>query len=391
MFQEISLASKSTNVLTTTAHVRRSAFVEPTKHKSERNAKGQTSSVMIWGTRRVGRRRDICRISKQTHNVKTTTTTATKKMESRRATSDQSFVDNFMNLFAMKRATGEDEEIKFEEIRPGQGRLAPKFPEICAYLKRSNRCKGISAEEFKRAHYDEIARRKQEERTDCVNVYIDIRQPLEYGDWRVYPFVSCAYQTPSKNAFRRISGYALSIKGGLKERDEDFVKNCFAIARAKRGNNNKKSNSKINVFVCDLKGGSINTSQSSETSNMGVIDASDSFAIRACYELVQAGFANSVQYVEGGFPALIDEVKIPYQSEKFEKLLSRQSESNRKLLMYAKLLPDVTILPGVLIQASVFLLFALSFYNVGGIGDILSERVPAACSFLPIKSCFLSS
>lgn len=280
MFQEISLASKSTNVLTTTAHVRRSAFVEPTKHKSERNAKGQTSSVMIWGTRRVGRRRDICRISKQTHNVKTTTTTATKKMESRRATSDQSFVDNFMNLFAMKRATGED---------------------------------------------------------------------------------------------------------------EDFVKNCFAIARAKRGNNNKKSNSKINVFVCDLKGGSINTSQSSETSNMGVIDASDSFAIRACYELVQAGFANSVQYVEGGFPALIDEVKIPYQSEKFEKLLSRQSESNRKLLMYAKLLPDVTILPGVLIQASVFLLFALSFYNVGGIGDILSERVPAACSFLPIKSCFLSS
>ena len=57
MFQEISLASKSTTALTTTAHVRRSAFVEPTKHKSERNAKGQTS-FMIWGTRRVGRRRD---------------------------------------------------------------------------------------------------------------------------------------------------------------------------------------------------------------------------------------------------------------------------------------------------------------------------------------------
>ena len=87
------------------------------------------------------------------------------------------------------------------------------------------------------------------------------------------------------------------------------------------------------------------------------------------------------------FPGLIDDAKLPYESEKFMDLLQNQSEGNRKLLMYAKLLPDPTILPGILIQGGVFLLFGLAFYNVGGIGDYLAENVPAACSFLPIRSC----
>lgn len=255
------------------------------------------------------------------------------------------------------------------DVRPGQGSNAPKFPEICEYLASSGKCEGISPEEFKERYY----LGKNNKKIRCL----DLRQPLEYEDWRVPPFASCPYQIPSKNTFRRVSGYALSIKGGLKERDEDFVRNCYELC---------ERDLRSTVVVCDLKGGSIRNAQSSETSNRGVIDRSDSFAVRACYELVQAGFQD-VKFVEGGFPGLIDDAGLPYESEKFMDLLQNQSEGNRKLLMYAKLLPDPTILPGILIQGGVFLLFGLAFYNVGGIGDYLAENVPAACSFLPIRSC----
>jgi len=268
------------------------------------------------------------------------------------------------------RGGGDDDESTIAyDVRPGQGSNAPKFPEICDYLASSGKCEGISPEEFKERYYFEKKRKK----VTCL----DLRQPLEYEDWRVPPFASCPYQIPSKNTFRRVSGYALSIKGGLKERDEDFVRNCYELC---------ERDLRSTVVVCDLKGGSIRNAQSSETSNRGVIDRSDSFAVRACYELVQAGFQD-VKFVEGGFPGLIDDAGLPYESEKFMDLLQNQSEGNRKLLMYAKLLPDPTILPGILIQGGVFLLFGLAFYNVGGIGDYLAENVPAACSFFPIRSC----
>jgi len=256
------------------------------------------------------------------------------------------------------------------KVRPGQGKDAPTFPEMCEYLVGSGRCEGISPKEFKTRYYDGGETTKK---VTCV----DVRQPLEFSEWRVPPFESCPYQIPSKNAFRRMSGYALSIKGGLKERDEAFVEKCVEMT-------GKDVDS--TVVVCDLKGGSIRNAQSSETSNRGVIDRSDSFAVRACYELVQAGFAD-VKFVEGGFPGLIDDAGLPYESEKYMDLLRGQSESNRKLLMYAKLLPDPTILPGIAIQGGVFLILGLAFYNVGGIGDFLAENVPAACSFLPIQSC----
>ena len=259
------------------------------------------------------------------------------------------------------------------KVRPGQGKDAPTFPEMCEYLVGSGRCEGISPKEFKTRYYDGGETTTKKKKVTCV----DVRQPLEFSEWRVPPFESCPYQIPSKNAFRRMSGYALSIKGGLKERDEAFVEKCAEMT-------GKDVDS--TVVVCDLKGGSIRNAQSSETSNRGVIDRSDSFAVRACYELVQAGFAD-VKFVEGGFPGLIDDAGLPYESEKYMDLLRGQSDSNRKLLMYAKLLPDPTILPGIAIQGGVFLILGLAFYNVGGIGDFLAENVPAACSFLPIQSC----
>ena len=275
----------------------------------------------------------------------------------------------------------DDESIMIDKVRPGQGSNAPKFPEICDYLASSGKCEGISPEEFKERYYHRLLVEKKSGSGRKKVTCLDLRQPLEYEDWRVPPFASCPYQIPSKNTFRRVSGYALSIKGGLKERDEDFVRNCYELC---------ERDLRSTVVVCDLKGGSIRNAQSSETSNRGVIDRSDSFAVRACYELVQAGFQD-VKFVEGGFPGLIDDAGLPYESEKFMDLLRNQSEGNRKLLMYAKLLPDPTILPGILIQGGVFLLFGLAFYNVGGIGDYLAENVPAACSFLPIRSCIVSA
>ena len=299
-----------------------------------------------------------------------------------------------------RRRTGKAKKTtEYDQIRPGQGPNAPKFPEICEYLLSSNsnsnsnsrKVEGISPLEFRKRYYEDddddgkgtmkggLLWNKTSRNNKKNTYYLDLRQPLEHEDWQVPPFQGgCAYQIPSKNAFRRISGYALSIKGGLKERDEEFVKKVFETCN---------EDLSATVIVCDLKGGSIRKAQSSEASNRGVIDRSDSFAVRACYELVQAGFRD-VKFIEGGFPGLIDDAKLPYKSEKFSDLLRNQSEGNRKLLMYAKLLPDPTILPGVLIQGGVFLIFGLAFYNVNGLGDWLSENVPAACSFLPIKSCF---
>ena len=290
-----------------------------------------------------------------------------------------------------RRRTGANKSIEYDQIRPGQGPNAPKFPEICEYLLSSNsnsiKVEGISPREFRERYYEDddergtkgLLRNKTSSKSKKNTYYLDLRQPLEHEDWQVPPFQGgCAYQIPSKNAFRRISGYALSIKGGLKERDEEFVKKVFKTCN---------EDLSATVIVCDLKGGSIQKAQSSEASNRGVIDRSDSFAVRACYELVQAGFRD-VKFIEGGFPGLIDDAKLPYESEKFSDLLRNSSEGNRKLLMYAKLLPDPTIVPGVLIQGGVFLIFGLAFYNVNGLGDWLSENVPAACSFLPIKSCF---
>jgi len=304
-----------------------------------------------------------------------------------------------VRAFYKKKNDDEDEKrrgkgkktTEYDEIRPGQGPNAPKFPEICEYLVSSNSnsstVEGISPLAFRERYYDDddekgmkgLLWNKTRSDSKKNTYYLDLRQPLEHEDWQVPPFQGgCAYQIPSKNAFRRISGYALSIKGGLKERDEEFVKKVFETCN---------EDLSATVIVCDLKGGSIKKAQSSEASNRGVIDRSDSFAVRACYELVQAGFSD-VKFIEGGFPGLIDDAGLPYTSEKFSDLLRNQSEGNRKLLMYAKLLPDPTILPGVLIQGGVFLIFGLAFYNVNGFGDYLSENVPAACSFLPIKSCF---
>ena len=48
---------------------------------------------------------------------------------------------------------------------------------------------------------------------------VDVRQSLEFSEWRVPPSINCPYAVPDPNVFRRAVGTAISIKGGLKVRN----------------------------------------------------------------------------------------------------------------------------------------------------------------------------
>ncbi len=87
-------------------------------------------------------------------------------------------------------------------------------------------------------------------------------------------------------------------------------------------------------------------------------DRGDSTSLRAAYELVQAGYTD-VRYVPGGFSALIDEGGLPYESEKYGKLLEFVGDGTRKTLMYSNLLPDPSLAPGVLVQLVLLVILAL--------------------------------
>ena len=63
-------------------------------------------------------------------------------------------------------------------------------------------------------------------------------------------------------------------------------------------------------------------------------------------ELAQAGYTD-VRYVPGGFSALIDEGGLPYESEKYGKLLEFVGDGTRKTLMYSNLLPDPSLAPSI--------------------------------------------
>lgn len=45
---------------------------------------------------------------------------------------------------------------------------------------------------------------------------------------RVQPSVNVPYAIPDPNVVRRVVGYAISIKGGLKVRNPTFVEECAA-------------------------------------------------------------------------------------------------------------------------------------------------------------------
>ena len=202
---------------------------------------------------------------------------------------------------------------------------------------------------------------------------VDVRQSLEFSEWRVPPSINCPYAVPDPNVFRRAVGFAISIKGGLKVRNPNFVEQCRAAVDGKK-----------TVVLIDVKGGDLSVAPAREGS--GVLDVTDSQALRAAYELSQAGFRD-VRYARGGLPGAVDRGDMPYESEKwgtFLEWLDGVNPEQRKLLMYSRLLPDPTNLPGVVGQAAIFALIGLAYYDVGGVGTWAAENVPAACSFLPV-------
>ena len=255
------------------------------------------------------------------------------------------------------------------EVVPGQGAGSPKWNEIHAALISAGVGKVLPAD-FERfcARRDVLA--------------LDTRQSLEFEEWNVPPCVSCPYAVPDPNVLRRATGYAVSIKGGLKVRSPTFVEDARAARDA--------AGAKI-VVVVDGKGGDLDVDpRGAESGSSGVYDRSDSQALRAAFELTQTGDFPDVRYVKGGLPGVIDDANVAYQSEKWGSFLNWLDETNRsetrRLLMYSRLLPDPTNLPGVVGQGGVFLFLGLAYYDVAGIGTWCARNVPAACAFLPVCS-----
>ena len=253
------------------------------------------------------------------------------------------------------------------EVVPGQGAGSPKWNEIHKALVSAGVGK-VLAEDFERfcAKNDVLA--------------LDTRQSLEFEEWHVPPCVSCPYAVPDPNVLRRATGYAVSIKGGLKVRSPTFVEDARAARDA--------AGAKI-VVVVDGKGGDLDVDpRGAESGSSGVYDRSDSQALRAAFELTQAGDFPDVRYVKGGLPGVIDDAGVAYESEKWGSFLKWLDDTNRsetrRLLMYSRLLPDPTNLPGVVGQGGVFLFIGLAYYDVAGIGTWAAQNVPAACAFLPV-------
>jgi hypothetical protein len=137
--------------------------------------------------------------------------------------------------------------------------------------------------------------------------------------------------------------------------------------------------------LIDTKGGDLTTEPVRQGS--GQLDPTDSQSLRAAFELRQAGFKD-VRYVKGGLPGAIEDAGMPYESEKWGDFLAwldaNGQGDRRRLLMYSRLLPDPTNLPGVLGQLAVFTLIGAAYYDAGGIGTWAANNVPGACSFLPV-------
>ena len=213
-------------------------------------------------------------------------------------------------------------------------------------------------------------------------ILVDVRQTIEYDEWRVPPAVNVPYAIPDPNVIRRAVGYAISIKGGLKVRNPEFVQALRSAAAARLSSRRAEDGV---VVLIDTKGGDLTSPPVREGS--GQLDPTDSQCLRAAFELKQAGFKD-VRYVRGGLPGAIDVAGMRYESEKWGGFLNWLDDTGqgerRRLLMYSRLLPDPTNLPGVLGQLAVFTLIGLAYYDVGGVGSWAATSVPGACSLLPV-------
>lgn len=256
------------------------------------------------------------------------------------------------------------------DVIPGQGAGSPKWPEI------HDRCLAMGVKTVDAADLPSVVSDPRRA------ILVDVRQTIEYDEWRVPPAVNVPYAIPDPNVIRRAVGYAISIKGGLKVRNPEFVQALRSAAAARLSSRRAEDGV---VVLIDTKGGDLTSPPVREGS--GQLDPTDSQCLRAAFELKQAGFKD-VRYVRGGLPGAIDVAGMRYESEKWGGFLNWLDDTGqgerRRLLMYSRLLPDPTNLPGVLGQLAVFTLIGAAYYDVGGVGSWAATSVPGACSLLPV-------
>lgn len=201
---------------------------------------------------------------------------------------------------------------------------------------------------------------------------LDVRQTLEHEEWRLVDSASVPYAIPDPNVARRVVGYAVSIKGGLKVRNPAFVDETRAAVESAE---TETSIAIDRIVLIDTKGGDLDA-EPVRAGSSGVYDPTDSACLRAAFELTQSGDfpAARVAYARGGLPAAIEDAGMAYESAKWGAFLSWLDRTGRgetrRLLMYSRLLPDPTNLPGVVGQGAVFFIVGLAYYDVGGGRDV---------------------
>ena len=224
-----------------------------------------------------------------------------------------------------------------ENVTPGKGPGAPSYAEIHAFLVQSNRCTPCSTSEVADALQGRVKR---------VAV-VDVRQSLEFEEWRLPGTVNAPYLIPFENVLRRASGYFLAIKGGLKERNPRFVDAVDAVVGDKRQA----------IILLDLRGGDLSI-EPKKSGTSGTYDRGDSNSLRAAYELIQCGYTD-VRYVPGGLTACVEEGVSQYESERYGALLAVLPDGVRKSLLFSNLLPDPSLAPGFIVQ---FIALAIAAY-----------------------------
>ena len=105
------------------------------------------------------------------------------------------------------------------DVVPGQGKGAPAWSEMHDALNALG-VRGVDARDLPAL----VAR------PDVL--LLDVRQTLEHEEWRLVDSANVPYAIPDPNVARRVVGYAVSIKGGLKVRNPAFVD----AGRARRSN-----------------------------------------------------------------------------------------------------------------------------------------------------------
>ena len=215
---------------------------------------------------------------------------------------------------------------------------------------------------------------------------LDVRQTLEHEEWRLVDSANVPYAIPDPNVARRVVGYAVSIKGGLKVRNPAFVDETRAAVESAE---TETAIAIDRIVLIDTKGGDLDA-EPVRAGSSGVYDPTDAACLRAAFELTQSGDfpAARVAYARGCLPAAIEDAGMAYESAKWGAFLSWLDRpgrgETRRLLMYSRLLPDPTNLPGVVGQGAVFLIVGLAYYDVGGVGTWAAAHVPAACALLPV-------